>query len=161
MSKLKKRFDEYFGFPRPFPNKPEPPEPEAYDPTYTGGKAIPPPPPLPTMKELHSEAVNSAMQKAQEELRKVMEAKQVQIENLTRDQLVEAVMQAIQAGDFTTLIRQDGTQKVIYSPYARMRELQDKIFSLEVALKITGVVDYGNMDYDGNLVDLTNFGPLP
>jgi hypothetical protein len=54
---------------------------------------------------------------------------------LTRDQFVEALMQAIKCGDFVKYVRvTDGAQQVIYLPFQREQELEGKIRELEIEI---------------------------
>ncbi len=60
----------------------------------------------------------------------------IAIENLTKDQLAEALRQAIACGDFTRLVvAGSNAQSVMYLPYAREQELESKIAALEHAIE--------------------------
>lgn len=52
-------------------------------------------------------------------------------EKLTENQLADAIRQAIEAEDFNLLALPDGTQKVVYVPFLRFKELKCRIFALE------------------------------
>mgnify|MGYP000900474078 FL=1 len=64
-------------------------------------------------------------------------------EKLTENQLADVIRQAIEAEDFNTLVLPDGTQKVIYVPFLRYKELKARIFALEEQLRKTAQVSDG------------------
>jgi len=62
------------------------------------------------------------------------------VAELTENQFVSALRQAIACGDFTRLIRQeDSAQSVVYVPFAREQELRSRIARLERRLSACGV----------------------
>lgn len=63
---------------------------------------------------------------------KLIKEKAITAENLTASQLATAMIQAIECGDFTRLVRLDNqAQQVLYIPFAREQELRWKIAELE------------------------------
>jgi hypothetical protein len=58
----------------------------------------------------------------------------LQVENLTKEQFLSALKQAIGSGDFKRLIHQSG-QQVIYVPYAEKCALKQRIEELESLLE--------------------------
>ncbi len=70
----------------------------------------------------------------------------IQIAGLTEQQLVSALKQAIQCGDFQRLVvGTSDAQQVIYVPYAREQELEARIKDLEVKLiaKRDAIIELG------------------
>ena len=64
-------------------------------------------------------------------LEKLIRDHNLQLEGLTEQQFVDAIMQAIKAEDFTRLISPDGQSKVVYAPYRRVLALEARIAALE------------------------------
>ena len=61
-------------------------------------------------------------------------------EELTEKQFVEALRQAIAAGDFVRFVTQDGTrQGVVYIPFRECERLKTRIEKLEKLLKEKGI----------------------
>lgn len=57
-------------------------------------------------------------------IQELIREKNIQVENLTRDQIAEALIQAIQCGDFTRfVVVQSDQQTVSYTPFRREQEL--------------------------------------
>lgn len=58
-------------------------------------------------------------------------------DKLTEKQFCNAMKQALACGDFQRLIRSDGSQSVVYIPYARERELLSEISMLKSRMEGT------------------------
>lgn len=66
---------------------------------------------------------------------KLVREHQIAIEGLTEQQLVSALKQAIQCGDFQRLVvGTSDAQQVIYVPYVREQELEARVKALEECL---------------------------
>lgn len=64
---------------------------------------------------------------AKEAVDKLVLEKNITVANLTRDQIAEAFLQALQCGDFTRLVRQgDSAQAIVYVPFTREQDLITK-----------------------------------
>lgn len=75
------------------------------------------------------------LKRAKDRCRKLIEEEHLQIAQLREDQLIEAIVQAIQCGDFAIHIDPDDNSKAVYKPYARFAEL------LEVKQKLRELRD--------------------
>lgn len=82
--------------------------------------------------ELPKMAVNEALNEAMD---KLIEDFKIKMEKLNREQMADAIKQAIACGDFQKYIMvPDGASCVVYIPFQREQELLDKIKKLEAEL---------------------------
>ena len=71
-----------------------------------------------------------------QEVQKLIEEYQIQCEKLTREQLVEAIRQAVECGDFARYVRESGkSQTVVYIPYREFEMISGRYNELLNALK--------------------------
>lgn len=63
----------------------------------------------------------------------------IAIEELTKEQVCKAFMQAIECGDFKRFVTQDERQCVIYIPFQREQEMQREIDHLKELMKQHGI----------------------
>jgi hypothetical protein len=72
------------------------------------------------------------------------------VEHLTREQLAEALKQAVACGDFIRLIDPAGGQQVTYIPYRREQELKAEIAKLKASFQQSGEARTGWLnEFDG------------
>jgi predicted nucleic acid-binding Zn ribbon protein len=62
--------------------------------------------------------------KLTESIYRMVEERNLAVENLTREQLANAIEQAIKAGDFRRFVAPNGGQQVVYLPFQMVDELQ-------------------------------------
>jgi len=78
----------------------------------------------------------AAMPGVQKAMQKLIREKNIAIEGLTREQIGDALLQAIQCGDFTRqVITNSDAQGVTYIPYRREQELLAQLNDLRAAIK--------------------------
>ena len=58
------------------------------------------------------------------------------VEQLTENQLAEAIRQALASGDFVRLVREDSAQGVVYIPFAEAERLKSEINELQTQLDL-------------------------
>lgn len=87
-----------------------------------------------------------------EKLRELLKEKEIAINGLTRDQLAEAIRQAIACGDFTRYVQVENQgQSVVYIPYRRMHELLNQIEHLKIMLETHKAFTPEERDWRKNL----------
>lgn len=87
---------------------------------------------------------------------KLVEERSLAVEQLTKDQFVEALKQAIKSGDFQRLVSVDGRQAVTYIPFREVEALKSRVSELEE------IVDASrDMALERDLRDLAPTLPLP
>jgi len=98
-------------------------------------------------------------------LENLIREKNIAIENLTREQVAEALKQAILCGDFTRFVQADSNaQQVVYIPYKREQELLNEIKDLKIALDesvklqshYASLLNMWEMAYKCNLIIVKN-----
>lgn len=76
-----------------------------------------------------------ANKKLEENLAELVRRHNIAVENLTQKQVVEAIKQAIEAGDFQKHVNVLHEQQVVYVPFAREQELHNKVEVLQAEVK--------------------------
>jgi len=85
--------------------------------------------------EFRAEFYGGAWDSFQKQLAELIEQNQIATENLTKDQFISAVKQAVACGDFTRLVTPTSGQAVVYHPYSQIQILKDKIEGLNRRLE--------------------------
>ena len=72
-------------------------------------------------------------------MQRLVEARNIAIEDLTQKQVADALLQAIASGDFQRLVTTNDRQCVIYIPFAESERLKSEIKRLESILTEHGI----------------------